>query len=114
MIGNNVPDLRGQFVRGWDNGRGLDTDSTRSIKSTQSDAIRNITGNLYYIAESWNDGGIADGAFEKYTGYSKKDTPSSTDSSSQGAIHFDASNVVPTANENRPTNIAMMYIIKAE
>ena len=36
LIGDNVPDLRGEFIRGWDHGKG--TDSGRSILSYQSDA----------------------------------------------------------------------------
>ena len=37
LVGNTVPDLRGQFVRGWDNGRGLD--SNRNILTTQAGLI---------------------------------------------------------------------------
>ncbi len=39
---NKLPDLRGEFIRGWDDGRGVDTG--RGILSAQGDAIRNITG----------------------------------------------------------------------
>jgi len=35
VIGSALPDLRGEFIRGWDDGRGIDTG--RSIKTTQSD-----------------------------------------------------------------------------
>ena len=35
IVGSSLPDLRGEFVRGWDDGKG--TDSGRSIRSTQSD-----------------------------------------------------------------------------
>ena len=35
-----LPDLRGEFIRGWDNGRGVD--SGRGLLSLQSDAIRNM------------------------------------------------------------------------
>ena len=35
VVGSNVPDLRGEFVRGWSNGRGVD--SGRSILSTQTE-----------------------------------------------------------------------------
>ena len=35
VVGANVPDLRGEFVRGWDHGRGAD--SGRSILSTQTE-----------------------------------------------------------------------------
>ncbi|WP_028125954.1 phage tail protein, partial [Escherichia coli] len=39
---NKLPDLRGEFIRGWDDGRGMDTG--RAILSAQGDAIRNIYG----------------------------------------------------------------------
>jgi len=37
-IGGNVPDLRGEFVRGWDHGKG--TDSGRSLMSAQNAAMQ--------------------------------------------------------------------------
>ncbi|EPK6657324.1 phage tail protein, partial [Escherichia coli] len=39
---NKLPDLRGEFIRGWDDGRGVD--AGRAILSAQGDAIRNIYG----------------------------------------------------------------------
>ncbi|HGC1754178.1 TPA: phage tail protein, partial [Escherichia coli] len=39
---NKLPDLRGEFIRGWDDGRGMDTG--RAILSAQGDTIRNIYG----------------------------------------------------------------------
>jgi len=41
LIGSNIPDLRGEFVRGWDNGRGID--SGRTLLSSQSDEFRSHT-----------------------------------------------------------------------
>ncbi|EFQ8893567.1 shufflon system plasmid conjugative transfer pilus tip adhesin PilV, partial [Escherichia coli] len=32
-----LPDLRGVFIRGWDNGRGLDGDRNRHLLSYQAD-----------------------------------------------------------------------------
>nr|UKE82729.1 phage tail protein [Pectobacterium sp. PL152] len=40
-----VPDFRGYFPRGWDNGAGIDPDN-RAILSVQGDAIRNIKVSL--------------------------------------------------------------------
>ncbi|CAQ83750.1 MULTISPECIES: tail fiber protein [Photorhabdus] len=39
-----LPDLRGEFIRGWDSSRGVDTN--RSILSTQIDTMQNITGKV--------------------------------------------------------------------
>ncbi|EPB7592321.1 shufflon system plasmid conjugative transfer pilus tip adhesin PilV, partial [Escherichia coli] len=35
--GCKLPDLRGVFIRGWDNGRGLDGDRNRHLLSYQAD-----------------------------------------------------------------------------
>ncbi|MEI7366946.1 tail fiber protein [Pectobacterium sp. 1950-15] len=98
-----LPDLRGEFVRGWDDGRGVD--ASRALMSAQGDAIRNITG-------TFNPGGwgiSADGVF------SRGDTRGSNSGQfhDSALITFDASTVVPTANENRPRNIAFNYIVRA-
>jgi microcystin-dependent protein len=39
----NVPDLRGEFIRAWDDGRGVD--SGRSFGSTQADGFKSHTHN---------------------------------------------------------------------
>lgn len=39
-----LPDLRGEFIRGWDDGRGVD--SGRALLSAQSDTLQNITGSF--------------------------------------------------------------------
>ena len=41
---NKLPDLRGEFIRGWDDGRGID--NRRNLLSAQSDTIQNIVGTL--------------------------------------------------------------------
>ena len=38
VVGATLPDLRGEFVRGWDDGKG--TDSGRSIRSAQTELIK--------------------------------------------------------------------------
>lgn len=104
---NKLPDLRGEFIRGWDDGRGIDTN--RSLLSSQGDAIRNIIGAL------------VDVRFNTYHSDSGVFTTSvignaSSDSIKGGyakRVTFDASRVVPTANENRPRNIAFNYIVRA-
>ena len=107
-----LPDLRGEFIRGWDNARGADP--YRVILDWQGDAIRNITGNVWPISETFGrNGGTGDGAFRAFD-IVAGGTPTSTDKGESGGFSFDASRVVPVANENRPRNIAFMYIVKAE
>ncbi len=38
IVGANLPDLRGEFVRGWDDGKG--TDNGRTIRSTQTELTK--------------------------------------------------------------------------
>ena len=40
----NVPDLRGEFIRGWDDARGID--SGRAFGSAQLDQMQSITGSI--------------------------------------------------------------------
>ncbi|ERT10439.1 phage tail protein, partial [Photorhabdus temperata] len=102
-----VPDLRGEFIRGWDDSRGVDPG--RVCGSWQGDAIRNITG---YVTTDRAQISGSNGAFSG---------PLMTAGANiSGQVlqigrdfNFDASRVVPTANENRPRNIAFNYIVRA-
>lgn len=117
-----IPDLRGEFIRGLDNGRGVD--SGRLNGSSQGDAIRNITGNIgLYDARTTldlfvngNNGAFVDGTSTTPPGQTgKRSVIGDADTNLISRVAqklFDASRVVPTANENRPRNIAMNYIIK--
>lgn len=87
----NLPDLRGEFVRGWDNGRGVDTG--RAIGSAQSG-----TG----IAASHGTNG--ENIFVNADGTAG--TPTSYISSVGSANIGDAYNLT------RPRNVALMYCIK--
>ncbi|WP_118987538.1 phage tail protein [Photorhabdus sp. CRCIA-P01] len=114
-----LPDLRGEFIRGWDDGRGVD--SGREILTHQGDAIRSITGSVSgrTVTNSSRMFSHASGAF--YTSgtnpYSLFNTGTTYDSIAQdrfSLLEIDVSRIVPTANENRPRNIAFNYIVKAE
>uniref|UniRef100_UPI0036D257D5 phage tail protein n=1 Tax=Pantoea sp. sgz302252 TaxID=3341827 RepID=UPI0036D257D5 len=109
-----LPDLRGEFIRGWDDGRGVD--NGRTLLAAQGDAIRNITA-AFTTNNGWGFSG-ASGAF-----YTDVLNPASTrfatdtnlGSTTNNASRFmlDASRQVPTAGENRPRNIAFNYIVRA-
>ncbi|MEI9788376.1 phage tail protein [Moellerella wisconsensis] len=104
-----LPDLRAEFIRGLDAGRNID--SERVVLSEQSDAIRNITGSMKF---SEMIGGIpSDGAFYVSSNPSVPKTFHSSGRGTSPTISFDPSRVVPTANENRPRNIAFLYIVRA-
>ncbi|MCL6375973.1 tail fiber protein [Pectobacterium brasiliense] len=102
-----LPDLRGEFVRGWDDGRGVD--AGRTLISSQNDAIRNITGQFETL----------DHFTYSLTGAFSTTQRNAANLSGQDVgqrhtfVDFDASKVVPTANENRPRNIAFNYIVRA-
>lgn len=109
----NVPDLRGEFVRGWDHGKG--TDSGRAFASSQTDALQNITGGFSSrrtTAASPED--LADWSGALYdNGLGGSDLGTSVG----GAVlrrltGFDASRVARTSTETRPRNFALMFIIK--
>nr|DAK80373.1 MAG TPA: Baseplate structural protein [Caudoviricetes sp.] len=74
---------------------------------TQGDAIRNITG---WLAVMSNDVRRAEGVFNmgEIMGTGHNDGTSDP----VNKILFDASRVVPTANENRPYNMAVVVLIK--
>ena len=114
---NKLPDLRGEFIRGWDDGRGID--AGREILSAQGDAIRNITGTFgngqteANAAISFNTASgvfVSQSALRNTIGNTTiiPNTPNNPH-----LVNFDASRVVPTASENRPRNIAFNYIVRA-
>ncbi|WP_240355811.1 tail fiber protein [Pectobacterium polaris] len=104
-----LPDLRGEFVRGWDDARGVD--AGRALMSAQGDAIRNITGSIVVSTENTGSSS-ADGAFS-ITGSGGTVATSGFGNRGVPRFDFDTSKVVPTANENRPRNIAFNYIVRA-
>ena len=110
----NLPDLRAEFLRGWDDGRGID--SGRAFGSAQGDAIRNITGSIdsgSHQGRQLFDEATATGALAISRQQWKSWTADISDGGNiPAAFDFDASRVVPTAAENRPRNIALLACIK--
>ena len=138
MSGANLPDLRGEFVRGFDNGKG--TDSGRSMLSSQSDQNKEHThtastsisdpGHFHHSFRSGNSGesrfnstlsssnfpasGTGAGNLnEAYNIVSKGSAPNvGRTSTKTTGVNANTSVGDHGGNEARPRNIAMMYIIK--
>lgn len=89
----NLPDLRGYFVRGLDNSRGIDT--ARALGSNQADAFKAHTHTLTMRDDSGgNVGTNVEG------GNTNVDTAGTATTASTGDT------------ETRPKNVAMFYCIK--
>lgn len=93
-----MPDFRGLFLRG------VGGNST-ALGVQQGDAIRNISGHVGSVLRTGTSG-----AFVESVG------PGSVAGAAHfntNHVYFDISRVVPTANENRPANMAVRYFIRA-
>ena len=120
----NLPDLRGQFVRGWDNSAGVD--SGRSFASSQTDQNKSHnhtadktswTGQVSVLSESFAGcAGSGSGVFTKIGGFTAGGTPGGPDSNACGAFSMDASHTHNINNDGgtevRVKNYALMYVIK--
>jgi|GEM_PF-6954740 len=103
-----TPDMRGLFVRGYDPAGINDANGAgRALGSYQGDAIRNIWAGYF-----WNDwhSTHAEGALRNLGG--RNVAGSARTDFDNNRVDFDASRVVPTAAENRPKNINLLYCIK--
>ena len=89
----NVPDGRGEFFRGWDDGRGVD--SSRVFGSTQTDIIKNHTHGLN--AAICDDGGVVYNVSGGGRG---------------SAVYATGNNSGGSAVETRPRNLALLACIK--
>ncbi|WP_446896549.1 tail fiber protein [Citrobacter freundii] len=102
-------DLRGVFIRGWDDGKGID--AGRAILTQQQDAQQNITGMVSDMTVGVNAAGT--GAFSMVDLTTSGIAAGALNSFYQKHIYLDSSRVVRTATENRPVNIAFNYIVRA-
>ncbi|EOI2402207.1 phage tail protein [Klebsiella pneumoniae] len=116
-----LPDLRGEFIRGWDDSRGID--NGRALLSSQGHSLRdhshnqqvwtgsNTTSSTIGQAGSYaplatgGDGGIA------YTDREPQSLPSAVRAiGTRGVASDNAANI---GTETRPRNIAFNYIVRA-
>ncbi|WP_374075464.1 tail fiber protein [Bdellovibrio bacteriovorus] len=107
----NVPELRGEFIRGWDDGRGLD--SGRAMASTQTQDIQAHSHSIS-TADVYNSASSAPGAF--IINDNSSDAIVSSDNISPGSNSSLRTNRFSTSSaggsETRPRNVALLYCIK--
>ncbi|CAH3635478.1 hypothetical protein AI2680V1_1148 [Citrobacter freundii] len=106
---NKLPDLRGEFIRGWDDGRGVD--SGRALLSAQSDTLQNITGSFLDMTTGPNNNTV--GAFTSSTLIPNLASIATGGAYKQANYYFDASRVARTSTETRARNIAFNFIVRA-
>lgn len=104
-----LPDLRGEFVRGWDDGRGVD--AGRSLGASQTDAFqghKHDTGETSYgaMVNGHGQGSTVNGVLPSL--------PQGTQPKLLTSVPVtDITNGTPrTATETRPRNVALLACIK--
>ncbi|MFK9181066.1 phage tail protein [Escherichia coli] len=111
---NKLPDLRGEFIRGWDDGRGID--AGRALLSIQTGMLEKhrhivVANDGYDSKEEWELATIFRRAYTQGRGLDAADAggtliPSPT-------LHTRGSIGNTGGSETRPRNIAFNYIVRA-
>ena len=116
-MGSQVPDLRGMFLRGYgsqahaqNNGSTVGitttTHSSGALGQVQGDATRNVTGTIGPSIDAGSSGVVYRNGQSGYM------LPSAAHYAT-AFHHIDISRTVPTANENRPVNTAVRFLVRA-
>lgn len=108
----NLPDLRGEFIRGWDDGRGID--SGRSFASGQTDEFESHS-HVYGFAQGSNaaiNNGYAGISGVVGTG-NVAELEQSGGADGQRLAAFYAKSAVTGSTETRPRNVALLACIKS-
>ena len=103
IIGAKLPDIRGYFIRGLDDGRGVD--SGRQIRSSQDDIFKLHSHGGSTGLQGQGQGGNGSQGTTQYSNYNKNQEKLnwvnlSYDVPDEGGV------------ETRPKNVALHYIIK--
>ena len=100
------------LFRAWTSGAG-----SREAGSVQGDAIRNVSGTLGFCTANWGlfiiPANLTGGAFKISDTKETVGSPTSISPTPENNayVEFDISRVVPTAGENRPSNITLPVIL---
>ena len=111
---NKLPDLRGEFIRGWDDGRGVD--AGRALLSIQTGMLEKhrhivVANDGYDTKDEWELATIFKKTYTQGRGLDASNTggnliPSPT-------LHSRGSIGNTGGSETRPRNIAFNYIVRA-
>ncbi|MCO7569921.1 tail fiber protein [Pseudomonas chlororaphis] len=101
-----LPESRGEFLRGWDHGRGVD--GGRSPGSWQADAFQgHYHASAADTARPYSTGGTVGDYLARFG------TGNPTTNGVRDAINNGVDGTPRTASETRPRNLAVMWCIKA-
>ncbi len=111
---NKLPDLRGEFIRGWDDGRGID--AGRVLLSIQAGMLEKhrhpvVANDGYDSKEEWELATIFRRAYTQGRGLDAAAAGGSLIPSP--TLHSRGSIGNTGGNETRPRNIAFNYIVRA-
>ncbi|MEF7715979.1 tail fiber protein [Escherichia coli] len=111
---NKLPDLRGEFIRGWDDGRGID--AGRVLLSIQTGMLEKhrhivVANDGYDTKDEWELATIFKKTYTQGRGLDAKNTGGSLIPSP--TLHSRGSIGNTGGSETRPRNIAFNYIVRA-
>ena len=108
-----LPDLRGEFLRGWDDSRGADTG--RAFGSAQGFGIPRLIGG---VKDSHGNAAMTAVTVSGYTnpfygsGSSSYRTALQASTTNYATVYFDSNRVIPNTDDVRPRNVALLACIK--
>ena len=129
-----LPDLRGEFIRGWDNARGADPDRNRKVLSWQAQQIsahkhvegwgenrRKLNSSQLQRSAPFGSTGItghmwgsSSSDYDNPLYYTNDGTNGELKTSAGTTSWYNLNPAGLVGTETRPRNISFMYIVKAE